>query len=279
MSFRYARRNRYGMGLSSGGASFKRGIRPRYRKYNRRFGLGRVGRSATSVGRTRFRTYAALNARTGGLLGIEKKFLDIGRTTLALTAPTDATGGMVAPTSGCTGCYSAPAQGDGPTQRDGNKVVIVECNMDGLITVPVQINQTAADEACIVFIAMVQDMQTNGAAFTSDQVFTNPSAASSTACNLFRNMSFTSRFKILKMKKFRLQVPSLTFDGTNIEQSGFHTPFKMKWKGKMPVTFTTASTTADIANVTDNSIQVVAFCSNTGLAPFIIFNTRTRFYG
>lgn len=77
----------------------------------------------------------------------------------------------------------------------------------------------------------------------------------------------------------QLRIPTLTYDGTNIEQTGFHTPFKLSWKGLMPVTFVTGSTTADIANVTNNSLQIVAYCSNTSMVPNILYNARVRFVG
>jgi len=253
----------------------------RIRRYLTRARGGRVPQIRVGGGLSRRygRSVALQNIRTGGLLGIEKKFLDIPRTGIALTAPTDATGGEIPPTSIVTGCYSAPAQGDGPTNRDGNKIVIVQADWKGAITCAAQVDQTAADVSCNVFVAMVQDQQTNAAQLNSEDVFSNPAASSNLATSLSRNMSYTRRFKILAMKTMTLRIPSLTWDGTNIEQSGFTNYCNLSWRGKMPVTFTTGSTTADIANVTDNSIQMIAFCSNTGLAPTIVGSMRIRFYG
>lgn len=280
MSFRRARQRTYKVGTSTLWAG-KRGVRPRYRKFNKRFGLGGRGgyRSSASLGRVRSRTYMALNQRTGGLLGIEKKFLDCTIGGIAITSPAAANGGAIAPSAGCTGCYSAPAQGDGPTNRDGNKIVACELNVIGTVVVPSQTNQTTADTSCYVYMALVQDTQTNGAVLASENVYSNPANSGLTAANPFRNMSFTSRFKLLAIKRMTLRMPAITFDGTNVEQSGFHTPFQLKWKGQIPVTFTTASTTADIANVTDNSIQLIAYCSSTELVPVIAGNARLRFYG
>lgn len=261
----------------------QRARRSYVRRYNRmgavqiarRYARYAQGRMAYG-GRNRI---ALMNERTGGLLGIEKKFLDTAKTQTALTAPTDATGGEYPPTSGCTGCLSAPAQGDGPTNREGNKIVIDSIYLQGQINCAVQANQTGADLSPVVMVALILDTQTNGAQLNSEDVYTNFSAASLQATQLMRNMSYTSRFKVLKVWKKQLRIPTLTFDGTNIEQSGFTTPFVLKWKGKLPVTFTTGSTTADIANVTNNSIQVVAFTSSTDLTPGLNYNCRMRFYG
>jgi len=225
---------------------------------------------------SRARSIALANVRTGGLLGIEKKFLDNGISNFAIPA---AMTGAEVPNTAATGCFSAPAQGDGASNRDGNRIVIVECNAQGVIVVPSQADVIAADTACYVFIALVQDTQSNGVQLNSEDVITNPSTQAAAAADPFRNMSYTKRFRLLGWTKKALRIPFMTYDGTNIEQSGFHTPWKIKWRGKMPVTFTTASTTSDIANVTDNSIQMIATCSNTTLAPALYGNVRTRFYG
>lgn len=275
MSFRYGRRpGVFPLRARRAARNFRSSAVNRYR---RRPGAPRF--SAASRGRVRARTYQALNQRTGGLLGIEKKFLDIQRSGLALTAPTGAEGGEINPSAGCTGCLSAPAQGDGPTNRDGNKIVVCEIGLTGAISIGAQAAQTSADTLCEVFVCLVQDMQTNGVTLNSEDVWTNPTANAILAANLFRNMSFTSRFKVLKMKVLKFQMPAIAGISASLEQAGMIKTFKMKWKGSIPVTFTTASTTADVANVTDNSIHCIAYANNLSLQPFILYNARTRFYG
>jgi len=224
------------------------------------------------------RNPALRNLRTGGLLGIETKFLDVGVAETAILAPTDAAGGSIAPTTGCTGCLTAPAQGDSASERDGQKIVVKSCLMQGTISVAVQADQTATDLSPTVYVALVQDTQTNAAAFNSSSVYTNPRGDASLAAQPFRNMANTARFKILKSKVIHLRMPPISWDGTNIEQAGFEQPITLSWRGMMPVQFGTG-TSADIANVTNNSIQVVAFCTNTTLAPKLSYNARIRFIG
>lgn len=253
----------------------------RYQQYKRQR-LMLQNRMGTPVSGRRARSVALRNMRTGGLLGIERKFLDVPFGATALTAPTNSAGGEIPPSGVVTGCYTAPALGDGPTNRDGNKIVVTSLTCKGVVTVAAQATQATADISGDVFICLVKDKQTNGAQLNSEDVFTNPIAVAPSATNVFRNMSYMSRFQILAVKKKALRIPSLANDTGatgGIIQSGFHTPFTLKWRGKMPVTFTTGSTTADIANVTDNSIQMVAFCSNADLAPNIQGNVRTRFVG
>lgn len=254
--------------------AYSRGVAARRRQRQR------LARAVRGAGRTGRRNSVALrNMRTGGLLGIEKKYLDTYKSGTTLTAPTDCSGGEMSPTGGCTGCLSAPGQGDSASNREGNKIVVLSALIQGMIHVPSQTNQSTADVVGNVFIALVMDTQTNGATLNSEDVFSNPSG-STTMCVLpNRNMSYTQRFKVLKIKRITVRLPAMVYDGTNIEQQGLHTPFKISWNGKMPVTFTTPSTTADVAGVTNNSLHVIAFTSNTDLGTQLYYNCRVRFIG
>lgn len=236
-------------------------------------------RNMPATRRMRRDAYALRNQRTGGLLGVEYKFLDTGLTSKNLTAPTDATGGEAPPSTGCTGCLSAPAQGDSSFERDGNKIIVKSCLVQGMITIPSQQNQATADTGSYIYIALVQDTQTNGTQLNSENVFKNTVASADLAAFPQRNISYTQRFRVLKTKTIRAQLVNMVYDGTNVEQQGVHVPFKLSWKGQMPVTFLTGTTTADIANVTNNSLQIVAFCSNTSMAPTLRYNARIRFIG
>jgi len=225
----------------------------------------------------------AANVRTGGLLGIEVKYLDAPRTGLALVAPTDATGGEVPPSSVVTGCLSAPAQGSGPTNREGKKIMIKSIFVNGVITTPAAEGVTNARNIPSVYIALVLDTQTNGVTINSEDVFINQVAATGAATNVQRNMSFVSRFKVLKTWKYTCpQLPiANAVDINNFAYQGTNMPFELskKFKDGIPVNFTTASTTADVANVIDNSLHIIAFTNYTEMAPTIAFNSRMRFVG
>jgi len=219
------------------------------------------------------RLQRAMNARTGGLLGMELKFLDESQN-VSLTAPTDASGGEVDPTANCIGC---PAQGDGASNRDGRAYVVKSILVQGVLNVPAQTDQTAADSATTCYVALVQDQQTNGAQLNSEDVFSNPVAAALSAPQCFRNMSFITRFKVLDWCKHTLQQPPMSYDGTNIEQGGVQQPFSLKFTGAVKVNC--SGTTQNVNQVQDNSFHLIAYCSNTGLAPVLQYNVRTRFLG
>lgn len=220
-----------------------------------------------------------LNARTGGYLGIERKFYDTTLAGTALAAPTGATGGEVDPATVL--CLSAPAQGDGESNRDGRKITITQCHVAGVITCNSQATQSAADDATTCMVALVLDTQSNGAQLNSEDVFTNPGASALLASDVFRNLQYSSRFKVLGVKKITLMNPSIANNAAasgNLTQSGLQKRWRFDLqKLNIPVTFT--GTTAGIANVTDNSLHIVAFCTSTGLAPNITYNSRIRFVG
>lgn len=224
----------------------------------------------------RGRSTAALNARTGGFLGIEKKFYDTSLIGAALTAPNGAEGGEHNPSA--TICLNSVVQGDGETQRDGRQMVMKSITVKGQIVVPAQINQTASEVATSVFIALVQDTQTNGALLNSEDVFSNKAANAQTATSLFRNLQRVKRFKVLKTLLINLQQPATVYDGTNIEQGGYQMPFSM-FKALPNVKVNFSGTTETIANIVDNSLSLIAYCSNTATAPTINYNARLRFMG
>ncbi len=216
-----------------------------------------------------------IGPRTGGFTGIEKKFYDTHLSSAALTAPTAAAGGEHNPSA--TICLNSVTQGDGEEQRDGRKSTFNSCYVNGQITVPPQANITAGDGGSLVYVALILDTQTNGALLNSEDVFKNESGDANLAANPMRNMQFTQRFRILDKWTGAIQNPNLSWDGTNMESQGLVMPFTLSSN----LTFNTlySGTTEDIANITDNSLSIIAYCSNTSLAPSIAYNARVRFVG
>jgi len=226
------------------------------------------------------------NAVTMGFMGIEKKFLDTARTQIAVGGAVALTGGEYDPSAtsgsgggsgGCVGCLSCPAQGDTEQSRDGKRIVIDSLILKGNVNYNASASQ-AVSESQKVFVAVVLDTQTNGAQLNSEDVFKNTSADASTVCDPMKNLLFGSRFRILKS-----QVYDLTPTGTFGAGTGAHygTQREFDWyipfKGGLPVNLN-AGTTADVANVIDNSIHVVAF-ANVNNSCELAYNARIRFQG
>lgn len=230
-------------------------------------------RQAIMAGRRR----AMLNMATQGLLGIERKFLDTARTAVSLVAPTNAAGGEVDPSTGCTGCLSAPAQGDGASNRDGKQIVAKYLEIRGAVQFRAAIDQTAAQSVKYVYVAVVLDTQTNGAQLNSEDVFVNTAASADGAPFPLRNLNFGNRFRVLRYELVKVVPQTMSWDGTNLEVAGGAAEFN--WYiplNNLKINFT-SGTTADVANVLDNSLHVVAFATATSIDMF--YNARMRFIG
>jgi len=219
---------------------------------------------------------AIANAVTMGFMGIEKKFLDTAKTETTIGAAAALTGGEYDPSSGCTGCLSCPAQGDTEQSRDGKRIVIDSVMVKGFVAGAFA-TSAAATDSVKVFVAVILDTQTNGAQLNSEDVFKNTSSAAVLNCDPVKNLLFGSRFRILKSQVYDL-TPLGVGPAGNLAY--FDTRREFDWyipfKGGLPVNLN-AGTTADVANVIDNSIHVVAFA--TAATASIGYNARIRFQG
>lgn len=217
------------------------------------------------------------NVRTAGFLGIELKFLDSGGSAVAIPAPADASGGEMQPEYGCTGCLSAPAQGDGEQQRDGRKMMMKSLFVSGVVAGNTLAAQAGVAEPPDMMVALVLDTQANGATLISEQVYTNPNDTAVINSKLWRNLQFSSRYRVMDTKLLRgKHHESQDAVGTSSQDMG-SLPFTFAWNGNIPVTFTGAG--ADVANVTDNAFHIVAFATNATYTPALTWNARMRFVG
>ncbi len=226
-------------------------------------------------GPKRARRAGPVGRRPSSFLGIETKFFDSSRAASALTAPTDAAGGEHDPTTLNT--LFAPVQGTGAQNRDGRKVKMTSIEISGVVDVSSQVNQTATDVSGKVFIALVLDKQTNAAQLNSEDVFDNQSASVALAASPMRDLERSTRFRVLKKWEFVIAQPEMVFDGTNIEQMGYHKAFYLKMGLGQTVEFIANGGT--VADIQDNSLHMVAYCSNTSLAPRLNYNCRVNFIG
>lgn len=215
-----------------------------------------------------------MNPRTGGYIGLEKKFIDYVKTDAVLTQVW--TTGVHNPAS--TG-LSTVAQGDGESSRDGRRYDIHSVQVTGRIATTVQEGITGPPADILVRIALVLDKQTNGAELKAENVFTvgaNPDTDS------YRNLQFISRFQVLKEKKIRIPVAQSTVaEGVDLFSTGqVKVPFKFsyKWR-KAPLKITTNGTTAVIGAVTDNSLHIICVADDVTIVPLLSYSSRVRFTG
>jgi len=217
------------------------------------------------------------NATTMGFLGIEKKFLDTTRTSVAIAAVAALTGGEYDPSAGCTGALSVPAQAVNEQGREGKRYVIDSLIFKGYVDNSGTAS-AAIESASKVFVALIKDTQTNGAQLNSEDVFKNLGNTLNLAVCPTKNLLFGNRFTILKSQVFDLTPPgamvaSATYASNDVRRDfDWYIPFK----GGLQVNCN-AGTTADVINVIDNSLHVVAFSTLTGCN--ISYNARIRFQG
>lgn len=272
------------------------GRKPEYAKRQRRSDAGttdygtvvEVPRAVPSyarrgyfTSRTGYRNFrrSYSNVRYGGYLGQEKKYLDTYGTG-SIVANDDMTGAEIDPVT--VNCLNAVAQGDGATNRDGNKYAITEIHIKGAAFVQSQTNQTAADQPPQVFFALVQDKQTNAAQLNSEDVYTNPASGTTIGQgNPFRNIQFSKRFKVIRTLLMNIPPGPITYDGTNIEQAGSRCPFEFYVKLKKPIYVECKGTSANVTDIVDNSLHMIAVqeSDQTTYTVSYFYNSRIRFYG
>lgn len=226
------------------------------------------------------RAAAYMNKRRGGTrllakpTGQEKKFYDTSLSQSALGVTI--TAGEHNPSA--TISLNTVTQGTGESQRDGRQITMDSISVKGAIEVPVQIDQTAMLLNTYCYIALVLDMQTNGALLNSEDVFDNQGGINSLVANPFRDLQFIQRFKVLAHKRIKLPQQNTQHDGTNIEVGGLVVPFDLYAKLKGIKTNYTASTET-ILNITDNGLNIIAYCGSLATAPVLSYKARLRFFG
>lgn len=209
-------------------------------------------------------------------LGVERKYFDQTLGASTITAPIDASGGEHFPSATLT--LNSIAQGDGETNRDGRRVNLDSIFLTGNIFVPALGSLSTQEQYPSVFVALVLDKQCNGAQFNSEDVFKNTSGSARLATNPLRNLQYSSRFKVLASKLIDLKPTQKVGDTTNQERDGFQKSFKLYADlGGIVTTF--IGSTADVANIVDNNIGVVAYCTSTDIGPLLYYQSRLRFRG
>lgn len=209
----------------------------------------------------------AANPRTGGYLGIEKKFFDTFYTATALTAAW--AGGECDPAANT---LFAPTKGTGPSDRDGDHVMIKTIDIRGNVYRGVGSDLADVSIPAYVTVVLVQDKQTNGAQLNAEDVMvdTAPKHLS------HRNLQYSRRFIVLKSMRISLHDTAAGADGANtMSVTGSGRTFNWRVQCNIPVDFIgNAGTVADIGN---NSLHIIACTNNT--AYYLEYSSRIRFVG
>lgn len=244
-------------------------------RHARAGGFGAAGPRALGVASTGGRRRQ--NVRTAGFLGIEHKFFDTSLVSSSISGNAGMTSGRRDPLT--INCLSSPAQGDKAFNRDGKRIMVESIQIQGEISIPSQSGLSILDVNPTVFIALIQDTQTNGAPLDSEDVFTNPSVNGILVSSPLKNLLSGNRFITHKVWTFNPAVAAAaTNDVADVLMMGQNIPFSVFKKLQMLVDFN-GGVTADVANVVNNSLHLVAFINDGSWAATINYNARIRFVG
>lgn len=212
----------------------------------------------------------------------EMKYFDSVREVVAIAASATWAGTVLDPNVSPVAnmnCLFCPTQGAGVNQRIGKACKLYKIKLNGLIVSPAQLNQAASDSPCYIRVMLVMDRQTNATQMTGTQLMTSPGVASAALAPLtHQNIDNFGRFRVLKDKTIILQNPTISYDGTNIEQSGLMRKFKMNVKFRFPVEVRfNATNGGTVADIVDNSFHFLAIVSNLDLNPYVSYSARCCF--
>lgn len=264
MSGRQLKRARGYKSASSGRAAG----RPRYSR-------GKAGPSNLGSGAVGGRRRQ--NVRTAGFLGVEHKFYDTSLVNCSVSAAANATGGECDPS--VTSMISTPPQGDNASSRDGKRILIESVQIQGVVYIVAKNGNGVMQDYPMVFIALVEDHQTNAAILDSEAVFKNPGGVTGLAASPLKNLLSGNRFTTHKVWQLKLPLPPTVAEGVNdIGIMGQTIPFSMFKKLAMTVDFN-GGTTADIGNVVNNSLHMIAYVNDGNWATKLSYNARIRFVG
>jgi len=210
------------------------------------------------------------NARVGGLIDIEKKFLDCAYGPTALTTSL----AILSPGSGSVNTISMPSQGDGPSARDGRVYTIHSIHIKGILSQASVEGDPNVPAQSIVRLVLVWDTQANGAVPTAAKIFANASSIVS-----FRNLENSRRFIILKDKNFTINPSPLNEGSANaFASAGARKVFKMNKSFKNGIKVRCQSEDANITAAADTAFHLFGIYQG-GQVVSLAYLSRLRFTG
>lgn len=218
------------------------------------------------------------NFRTGGFRMQEQKFIDNKK--LGDSFAVSWAGGEMDPATvlSLNGC----PQGDSESERIGRAQYVNSIYVKGWcesgIANEVTLGAAGGSPDAIVRIILLVDTQTNGAQLNAEDVM--KTIATGEDVNSVRNLEFTTRFKILKDKTYKIPVMNGNYSATTTKFSCAKglVPFKIGYKFREPMKVQYTGAGGDIANINDNSIHIIGTAS-TSTASKLTYNARCRYTG
>jgi len=226
------------------------------------------------------RTRKSLNYRTGGFLGIEKKYFDTG--IIPTNMVVSSTIASCVMDSSVASCCNSPAVGDGPNQREGRQIAMDRIDVKGFIRMDGDATYNNVTTTPHVEVYLVLDTQTNGAQMASEECFVNTIASTPNGGLPFRNLENEKRFRILASKKIEMPSQPIAYNATTAKsyRDGHDYGFTLSKNLKgMKVNFKATGAAGTVATITDNSIHFIAVLTDNSSLVKCAWNARLRFRG
>ncbi len=211
------------------------------------------------------------NYRTGGYLGLERKFADFESDGDAFATS------WAMMEDGTILSVAGVAQGNGESNRIGRKMSIHSIHIRARLT---SLKQEAATDpvpaSYVGRFCLVMDTQTNGAQLTATDVFDNGQTDDILS---FRDLQNSTRFRVLWDRKFSISTQQMAQGGIDLFAHGALSGPIMTYNRqfKKPINVLYSNTTNVIASVVDNSLHIIGIANSTNI--LLSYQCRIRFTG
>ncbi len=236
---------------------------PGYKQFR---GNGRGKRRRNGKGNGRFRRRPTWNIPME--LKPELKFVDLILPNTALTTA------WVPYHPTVEKCLNGVGQGDDPTDRDGRAYFMQSVMVKGIVFLDIEETAVNPPSDIVVRVLMVHDTQTNGAELTPTDVMN----ATGLPFLEFRNLDFTTRFKVLKDKTFVFR-RNIVNEGVTNSFASNKTVLNFNWYHTFPkpIKVVCKDGGETISSITNDSIQIIAVTSIARAN--MNYTSRVRFRG
>lgn len=201
--------------------------------------------------------------RTQSSLLIEKKYFER-ETVAAAVGNTLATAKIITPVVGIQ-------TGTGQNNRVGHRISITQLSYYGIVKMPERNNQAySVVNDDILRVMVVIDKQTNGVTLSVADLLDNTNTGTVGNVHSFRNLTSTTRFRILKDEFVHIDGnPPIHDTSAGATTSNYacpvrRLPMEYHYKFEKPLLIEYTSTTGAIAEIKSNNIYIV-FLSHNGV--------------
>lgn len=178
---------------------------------------------------------------------------------------------------------SGVTRGDGPSEREGRRVLMKSVVVHGFI----EMSETSATNGIPlnggqVRCVLILDTQTNGVQFRSEDVFLDPSNSDLDAFAL-RNLEWENRFEILDDQIYTITPQNNPYrsstTGSTIKQGQLSIGFRLS-ADEINRKANYTSLLPSIGAITDNSIHVLVVGSPSNMSDCVVrYVSRVRYIG